>query len=107
MTTSQVQIATAATTNPSIRLPNSIAPCIPSSPCGTYDESVHCGQVGQPSPDPVSRTRPPVTTMPMLTATEAQPQRRTVSRLGSGTSRQKPLTGSVGWVGASVVTGTL
>ena len=37
ITASQVPIATTATTNPSIRLPNSIAPWIPSCGCGTYD----------------------------------------------------------------------
>jgi hypothetical protein len=59
--------ATAVTRKVSIRFPNSIAPCIPSSPWGTYEESVHRGQVGQPRPDAVSRTAPPVTTISTLT----------------------------------------
>jgi hypothetical protein len=47
-------------------------------------------------------------TMPMFATTEAQPQRRTASRLGSGTSRQNPPTGSVSWGEVSVlITGTL
>ena len=41
-------------------------PWTPSSPWGRYDDSVHLGQVGQPSPESVSRTAPPVTAMPML-----------------------------------------
>ncbi len=49
------------------RLPNSIAPCRPSAPWGTNDSSVQRGQVGQPSPEAVSRTTPPVITMRMLT----------------------------------------
>src|SRR3954447_10076256 len=43
---------------------------------GTKDPSVQRGQVGQPSPDPVSRTTPPVTTMPMLTTRDATAARR-------------------------------
>ena len=32
---------------------------------------MHRGQVGQPRPEPVSRTTPPVTTIAMLTTSEA------------------------------------
>ena len=59
-------IAIMASTNVSVRLPNSIAPCRPRVPWGTYDSSVQRGQVGQPRPEPVRRTAPPVTTMAML-----------------------------------------
>ena len=45
----------------SMRLPNSMTPCVLSS---VYSEvSVHFGHVGQPSPEPVTRTATPVTTM--------------------------------------------
>ncbi len=59
-------IAIRASTNVRVRLPNSIAPCRPRVPWGTYDSSVQRGQVGQPRPEPVRRTAPPVTTMAML-----------------------------------------
>ena len=68
-----VAIAIAASTKVSIRLPNSIASCRSSAPCGRNDLSVHRGQVGQPSPEPVSRTAPPVTTSPQLATRVAQP----------------------------------
>ena len=64
-------------TKVSVRLPNSIAEWKSSAPCGVNESSVHRGQVGQPSPDPVSRTAPPVSTMPMLATRVAQPSRRT------------------------------
>ena len=45
---------------------------------GRNDASVQRGQVGQPSPEPVSRTTPPVTTIAMLTTSDgdaaARPQ---------------------------------
>ena len=62
-------------TKVSSRLPNSIAPCRPSSGWDTKDSSVQRGQVGQPRPEPVSRTSPPVTTIPMLATREAIAQR--------------------------------
>ena len=37
---------------------------------------MHLGQVGQPSPEPVSRTSPPVTTMTMFMINETTAQRR-------------------------------
>lgn len=42
-------------------LPNSIAPCTPISAVGARLWPVHEGHSGQPSPDPVTRTTPPVT----------------------------------------------
>ena len=54
------------------RLPNSIRPWIPISGTDTNDSSVHFGQVGQPRPDPVRRTSPPVTTISIWLASEAQ-----------------------------------
>jgi hypothetical protein len=44
---------------------------------GTSESDVQFGQVGQPSPEPVSRTTPPVTTMPALATTDATASRRT------------------------------
>src|SRR3954467_15684809 len=52
---------------------------MPMARCGTNDCSVHRGQVGQPSPDPVSRTAPPVTTMSPLATTLARAIRETVA----------------------------
>ena len=48
----------------------------PSAPCGVNDPSVQRGQVGQPRPEPVSRTAPPVTTSTMLATSVAQPSGR-------------------------------
>ena len=70
-TATRVASATSPTTKVSIRLPNSIAPCSAYSAVGVYDSSVQLGQVGQPSPEPVSRTTPPVTTIAELAITEA------------------------------------
>ena len=53
----------AASTKVSIRLPNSMNPCTPISRVTTIDVSVHLGTSGQPRPDAVSRTAPPVTTI--------------------------------------------
>ena len=69
--------ATAVSTNVSIRLVNSIAPCCACSGVGMSESAVQVGQVGQPSPEPVSRTTPPVTTMPTLATTDATASRRT------------------------------
>ena len=74
-----VPIATATSTQVSIRLPNSIAEWTSYAPCGVSDSSVHRGHVGQPRPEPVSRTTPPVTTMPMLTTIDAHAQPRSQS----------------------------
>ena len=49
----------------------------------TYDESVQRGQVGQPSPEPVSRTAPPVTTSAMFATSDASAARRSVAGLAS------------------------
>jgi hypothetical protein len=38
-------------------------PCQPISGTVTKESSVHLGQVGHPSPEPVKRTKPPVTTI--------------------------------------------
>ena len=56
-------MAIATSRNVSRRLPNSITPWMPISGVVTSESAVHCGQVGQPSPDPVNRTAPPVATI--------------------------------------------
>jgi hypothetical protein len=38
---------------------------------GTMLPGTHCGQVGQPSPDPVTRTTDPVTPIPACVITAA------------------------------------
>jgi hypothetical protein len=40
-----------------------MTPWMPISGVATIDSAVQSGHVGQPSPDPVSRTAPPVATM--------------------------------------------
>ena len=72
-----VATAIATSTKVSSRLPNSIAECTSSAPWGVKDLSVQRGQVGQPSPDPVRRTAPPVTTRTALATRVAQPRDRT------------------------------
>ena len=54
------------TTPVSVRLPNSTYLWKPSacSTVGVIEPSTHSGQVGHPRPLPVTRTRPPVTTIP-------------------------------------------
>ena len=65
-TTSTVAIASTSSTPVRVRLPNSMYLWKPSacSTVGVIEPSTHSGHVGQPSPLPVTRTRPPVTTMP-------------------------------------------
>jgi hypothetical protein len=60
---------------------------------------VQRGQVGQPSPDDVSRTAPPVTTMAVLATTLASASRRTV--LGVGRDRRARTTSIYGAAGGS------
>ena len=83
-----VASATRPTTYASIRLPNSISPCSAYAAVGVNESSVHRGQVGQPSPESVSRTVPPVTTIAVLATTDATASRRTslADAEGSGTT---------------------
>lgn len=62
----------------SMRLPNSMAPWKPISLVAVRDWSVHLGHVGQPRPEPVRRTAPPVTTMTTVMTTAESAARRTV-----------------------------
>src|SRR3954449_2072353 len=56
-----------------------MSPCPASSGVGVMLPSVHSGQVGQPRPEPVSRTAPPVTTMTPLAITLASAMRETTA----------------------------
>ncbi|SCD61844.1 hypothetical protein GA0115246_1038510 [Streptomyces sp. SolWspMP-sol7th] len=76
------QPTAAHSTYVSIRLPNSMTPWNPISRVVVSEVSVHCGQVGQPSPDPVSRTAPPVTTMTTVIIRASSAARSTVRRRG-------------------------
>jgi hypothetical protein len=67
------------------RLPNSMAPWIPMARVVVSDVSVHSGQVGQPRPELVSRTAPPVTTITTAMTRAASAARRTVR--GAGVQR--------------------
>src|SRR3954451_22210122 len=71
---------------------------MPNFSLGTSRPPVHRGQVGQPSPEPVSRTAPPVTTMPTLATTEASASRRRVA----GESAQPVIRRDRGRAGTSV-----
>ena len=62
------------TRNVSSRLPNSIhwvSACVSGCGTGTRLPGKHCGHVGQPNPDPVTRTTDPVTAMPACATTAA------------------------------------
>src|SRR3954471_15570516 len=65
-----------------MRLPNSIRLCASLASVGVYVAAVQRGHVGQPSPESVSRTAPPVTTIPALATTLANASRRTVRAVG-------------------------
>jgi hypothetical protein len=54
------------------RLANSITPCSPISGDGTKDPATQLGQVGQPSPEPVRRTAPPVPTITISETSDSQ-----------------------------------
>ena len=71
-TVANVKRATTNKTMVRTRLPNSIRPWMPISAVEVRESSVHFGQVGQPSPDPVSRTSPPVTTIRICVPRESQ-----------------------------------
>ena len=72
-------IATAVSTKVSSRLPNSMTPWPASSGVATKLASVQRGQVGQPRPEPVSRTAPPVTTIAPFATALARATRETVA----------------------------
>jgi hypothetical protein len=78
-TTTTVAIAAAVRANVSIRLVNSTTPCPASSGVVTKLVSVQRGQVGQPRPEPVSRTAPPVITMTPLAIALTRATRETAA----------------------------
>jgi len=49
---------------------------MPDRETGTSDPGLHCGQVGHPRPDPVTRTVAPVTPMAPLVITASQASTR-------------------------------
>ena len=55
--------------------------------------SVHFGHVGQPSPEPVSRTAPPVTTMTPLAIALTSATRETTAEEKGGEGRHAPMLG--------------
>jgi len=76
------------TTNVSSRLPNSIqvlAVVWPAVCVATRLRAVHAGQSGQPSPDWLSRTAPPVTMIPAFATTLASARPRMPAVLGRQT----------------------
>src|ERR671927_610757 len=76
--------ATAARANVRRRLPNSMKPWMPISGVFTRDSLVHRGQVGQPSPEAVSRTAPPVTTRTVCPIRDSTAKRRMVESTVAG-----------------------
>ncbi len=88
------------------RLPNSTAWCQPASApgVGTMRVPSQVGQSEQPSPDPVTRTTPPVTTIATLATTAARATRTSVgwgervevSTAGEGTPRARAPTAVAG-----------
>ena len=77
---------TAASTKVSSRLPNSMSWCGPIAPWGVKESPLQRGQVGQPSPEPVRRTAPPVTTRATLATRVAQAKRRSQMLTPTGRS---------------------
>src|SRR6478752_1520345 len=69
--------ATAASAKVRSRLPNSMKPWMPISGVFTIESEVQRGQVGQPRPDAVRRTAPPVTTRSVWPIRDATARRRT------------------------------
>ncbi len=89
VTASTASAAVSTTRKVIIRLPNSTAWWIPgTSACGTGVKlpGKHCGQVGQPRPDAVTRTMAPVTAMPPWVRTTAAAMSRCARRLGIGST---------------------
>src|SRR6476661_9248996 len=68
--------ATAASAKVRSRLPNSMKPWMPISGVFTIESEVQRGQVGQPRPEAVRRTAPPVTTKSVWPIREATARRR-------------------------------
>ena len=79
MTASTASAAVSTTKKVIIRLPNSTAWWMTATSAwgtGVKLPGKHCGQVGQPSPDAVTRTIAPVTAMPPWVRMTAAAMRR-------------------------------
>ncbi|BBZ07529.1 hypothetical protein MDOR_16980 [Mycolicibacterium doricum] len=101
MTASTAAAAVSTTRKVIRRLPNSTAWWMPgTSACGIGVKlpGKHCGQVGQPSPDAVTRTIAPVTEIPPWVRMTATAIARWTRRLGTGSRstncRKSRLTGT-------------
>ncbi|OAX58019.1 hypothetical protein A5N15_08395 [Rothia kristinae] len=77
-----------------VRLPNSMKPWIPISGTLFQESSVQRGQVGQPSPDWVRRTSPPVITSSRFASTDARAVPRTHPVTVSGVSTRQRRAGA-------------
>src|SRR3954471_20300787 len=72
-------------------------PCRPSSGVCTKLVSLQRGHVGQPRPEPVRRTAPPVTTMiPFAIALARATRETTAGEKAGGTRRTNPMLGGAG-----------
>src|SRR6478609_4719477 len=80
--------ATAASAKVSSRLPNSMTPWIPISGVFTSEPSVQRGHVGQPRPEAVSRTAPPVTTRTVWPISDRTASRRIVLSTVTGSREE-------------------
>ncbi|SHV90701.1 Uncharacterised protein [Mycobacteroides abscessus subsp. abscessus] len=87
VTASTANAAVMTTRKLIIRLPNSTAWWIrgtSATATGVKLPGKHCGQVGQPRPEAVTRTTAPVTAMPPWVRITAAAMRRCVRKLGIG-----------------------
>src|SRR5687767_9999567 len=104
--------ATASTRNVSVRLVNSMA--MLTGECSGLDvgnrlSPVHLGHVGQPRPDLVSRTAPPLKMMPALTITPSNARNLTEAAVGFHTASRTRVRGLVltsNMLGATLRCGT-
>ncbi len=84
-------MATITRTKVSRRLQNSMIPCTPISGVDTKESAVHRGQVGQPRPEPVSRTSPPVPTTSVCTTSVVHTRNLVVRVIPSGSRSRSRL----------------
>ncbi len=95
MTASTASAAAMTTATLTIRLPNSTAwwtRGTSATATGVKLPGKHCGQVGQPSPEAVTRTIAPVTAMPPWVRMTIAAMTRWTRRLGSGSRSTSRLT---------------
>ena len=82
-----MMMQTSVSTTATMRLPNSIRPWIPISGVTTREPGVHSGKLGQPRPEPVSRTAAPESTFTSCTATRYPGEDANRSRYRQGQPR--------------------